>query len=631
MKRSLPLAFLLAAAPAFAQESTKSPFTLPETVVTANRVQTRLDEVGASVTVLTAEDLERRQIKTMVEALREVPSLSVQQIGGPGRQTSVFTRGANSNHTLVLVDGVRMNDPSDPSGAFNFANLTTLGVDRIEVVRGPASTLYGSDAIGGVINIITAKGQGPMQGKAFAEGGSFRTGAAAAQAKGSEGRFNYNISAGRLQTRGTSVTAPRRRTNGRNDEPDGYNVNSWNSRLGADLSDTFEIALFSRGDVSHGFTDVAAEDPDSADKQRQMSNRLAGKLSLFDGDWVQTFGVSHMLMDRVNTNDPDRFSTSRSRSTGHGERRKAEWQNDVKVAPGWLVTAGTEHEVNEFTSTNWSATSNARSKGTDANSAGYAQAKWDINRDTHVTGGARVDHHDAFGNFPTWRISPTYLVRDTDTRFKAAMGTGFHAPALFQLYGRSGTFGPNPDLQPEISRGWELGFEQGVGKDAAFGSTYFKTNIRDLITSNAAGTMSVNINTAQTYGVESFGRWQPTDRWSLRLDHTYQRTEDASIGQELVRRPKHRVGGSAEWQATDEWMVGSGLLYRGHRADSDADTFGRIYTQGATVMRLFTRYDVNDGVQLFARIENALDRRYEEPSGYNQPQRAYYAGVRVAF
>jgi len=612
-----------AVAPAAAQTRTA-----PEVVVTATRTEVPIEEVGNSVTVITAEEIARRQQRTIVEVLQSVPGLAVVQSGGPGQFTSVFIRGANANHTLVLVDGLRANDPSTPQGTFNFAHLLPEQVERVEIVRGPQSTLYGSDAIGGVINVITRKGSGKPSLTATAEAGSFNTYNAAVGTQGAIGRFNWNVGVTRLQTGGFSITPSRYRQPGMDDESDPATNLTVVSRLGVDVTDNFEVGLISRFIRSYTEYDGSYEDPDTREHTHQQYHRLTGVLDLFDGRWRQTFGAGYVHIKRQDTDDPDAFNPFSSRADVKGERLKFDWQNDIQVTSFYTLTIGAETEEEKFSSTAFGSTSKANER----TSGFFLTNQFTILDDLFLSLGGRIDDTDSFGSETTWRIAASYLLRDTGTRFKAAYGTGFKAPTLFQLYGSNFFFTGNPNLQPETSKGWEAGIEQTVlGGRLSFGATYFANDIDNLIVSTADFSSNENLAKARTRGIEAFIAAAPIDRVKLRLDYTYTEAEDPTTGTALLRRPKHKAGFTADWTATEALTLGMQVVYSGERADISNLTFGRVYPSGYTLATLTAAYRLTEKVELFGRVVNLFDKQYDEPDGFEHARFGAFAGVRTRF
>lgn len=598
--------------------------TTPELVVTATRVEAPLDQATSSVTVITADQIERRQQRTVIDALRTVPGLSVVQSGPIGSQTSVFMRGTNANHTLVLIDGMRANDPSTTNGGFNFAHLLAVDIDRIEIVRGPLSTLYGSDAIGGVVNIITRRGAGKPTASASIEAGSFNTYLGQAGIEGAQGRFNYNLGFAHLDTHSVSST-PARRRDGRDDESDPYRNTTLSARLGADIAENAELSLFTRYIASAKAFDVVPEDPNTRERADQWFNRLVGTVDLLDGAWTQSFGAGFTRIERRESDAPDAFSSTSSRTVNRGTRTKLDWQNDIRPAENLVITLGAETEEERFEG---EAVGAARSRSSGVFLQNSMSA-WDR---VYLTLGGRIDDHDQFGTFDTYRLSAAYVHRETATKLKAGIGSGFKAPTLFQLFARTPFFTGNPDLQPEESVGWEIGVEQSLAAPSlTVGITYFHNDIKNLIMSDPTFTTNINIGKAVTSGFESFMEWRPNEQLTLRIDHTYQRAEDATDGTQLVRRPWHKLSLLADYSPLAAWTIALGVVYDGSRADFDADSFARIQRGGYTIVRLASRYALNETWTIFGRVENALDRHYEEPDGFNQPGIGAFAGIRAVF
>ena len=624
---------LLAASfvPAFAQ-------TGPDVVVSATRLATPAEEVASTVTTVTGEEIQRRQLRTMADVLRTVPGLYVAQSGGMGKSARVFMRGTESRHTLVLIDGIEIQDPSSPDGAFEFQHMTTDDVERVEILRGPQSTLYGSDAIGGVINIITRRGKGPASVSAAAEAGSFGTFNQRAGVAGSSGRYDYAFNLSHLRSDGISITPKRLRPAGAANETDGYDNTTLSAKLGAALAENLDVTLVTRYAATRSDLDVSAEDPNSRERTRQFFGRGEARLSLFEGRFDQRFGVGFTRYDRTDTDRADSLSAAFSDASNTSDKLKLDWQGDIYLTENHVLTAGLETEQESAKSaSDFSSGFSSRTDSSARNNAGLVQIKSAFGDRLFATLGARIDDHENFGSTVTWRVAPAYLHRETDTKLKATYGTGFRAPTLFQLYGRSffggfGIFAGNPNLQPEESRGWDAGIEQGLfGRRLTVGSTYFRTDIDNLIDYNASFSSLVNRSAAHIHGVESFARFAATGDVTLRLDHTFAIAENGETGGLLRRRPKHKVAATADWRITEQAAIAVTALFVGERVDADAVTFADKRMPGYVTANLGGAYEVAPGWTVFGRIENLLDRDYEDPDGFQRPGIAGFAGVRVRF
>jgi vitamin B12 transporter len=620
----LPL--VLAALPALCRAAEADE--LQTVVITATRIPTPLLQVASSITVVTAADIEARQERTFADVLKDIPGLNVVQTGGPGGVTSVFMRGTNSNHTKVFIDGIDISDPSNSTGAFDFGQLLTQDIERVEVLRGPQSGLYGSDAIGGVINIITRAGSGPMQFKGALEGGAFDTFNQAGSLSGSDDAFHYSANVGHFHAGAVPVTPLDLLQPGelRNDD---YDDNlTLSSKLGYDVTPNFEFGLVARYTDIHlrttgeDFSNVppfagfpAAQQ--TLEDSEEYFTRLTAHASSLGGLLDQTVGVafSHDRTATVQPQTPTALNT--------GERRKADWQGDIKVVATETLVVGAEYERDEI----------SQPISADVHiGSGYGELQSQIGEYWFSALNVRYDDNSRFGSKATWRFAPEWVIADSDTKLKASVGTGFKAPTLSELFQ---SFPPfffaNPNLKPESSTGYDAGFEQGLDQDVVrFGVTYYYNRIRDLITTDVTGTTYANIGRATTDGIESFLAYQPLKQLTLRLDYTFTAASDDVLHEELLRRPKHRGTFDANWQATPAWQWNLDVLWVGTWVDGNRDfSVPRLDAPGYTTVNLATGYDLNARLALFARVDNLFDRHYENPVGFLQPSIGVYAGVRV--
>lgn len=612
--------------PARAQDA--PPTVLPETVVTATRLPTPASEVASSVTVITSQDIERKQQRTLSDVLQDVPGLNVIQSGGPGGTTSVFMRGANPNGTKVLIDGIDVSDPSSGQGTFNFEHLLTSDIDRVEVLRGPQSGLYGANSIGGVINVISRKGAGPAQFRGALEGGSFGTFNQNAAVGGSLSRFSYDFDVAHFHSDDTPVTPANLVPLGRSSKGDSYDNTTVSTRLGAGLTDNFDVGLVARYiDTKLNFTSddfVGPESLRSQEDKQQLYTRGTAHLLLFDGRFEQTLGVAYSDFHQKDL-DPNTAPTSVS--LFRGDRAKIDWLGNITLAPAQILSLGAEHQLDQVDS---SGPFTAQM----TNDAGFLQLQSGFGERFFDTVSLRLDDNDRFGSKPTFRVAPAFLIPETDTKLKGSVGTGFNPPTLAELFQDFPAFGffANPNLKPETSLGYDAGFEQGVfQKRVQFGATYFHNDIDNLITFNDTGTTLINVGKATTYGVESFVSYRPWDAMTLRGDYTFTIARDDILDEPLLRRPKHKASLNATWQTTQAATVSATLLYVGPWRDVNrAGTVSSLTANGYTTVNLAGSYDLGRGVTAFARIANLLDRRYQDPLGFERPGFGVFAGVRVA-
>jgi vitamin B12 transporter len=620
-----------------AQERSPTPSpgeaTAEAVIVSATKIETPVNEIGSSVTLITDDEIERNQWRFLPGALQTVPGLNIVQTGGPGGKTSVFTRGSNSNHTKVLIDGVEANDPSQ-DGVFDFGQVLTADLARVEVLRGPQSSLYGSDAIGGVINIETKKGEGPPQFTGMLEGGSLDTFNQSASASGSISRFNYSFNVAHFLVDDTPVTPLDLLPPGRKRIDDSYENTTLSTRLGANLTDAFGLdvaaryvdsTLFFTGDDFSVFPSVPAAKQSEQDAQ-QVFTRGVAHLTLFDGAFKNTLGLGYTNY-RTKIQAPNTGFGLPPPNINHGDRIKFDWQGIIAITESHALLLGVEDQNDRLLQSPISAEN--------GNVAGFAELQSQIVHDLFAAASVRWDENERFGGKATWRIAPAYIVPVLGTRLKASYGTGFKAPSLTQLFVSFPEFNffANPNLQPEESEGYDFGFEQPLWQDRIrFGATYFHNEITNLILPNATFTSLENIGRATTDGAEVFVSLSLADRFNLRGDYTYTDATDDATGLELLRRPKHRASVSANWLPLNRLSLSATILYVGSQVDGNRSfSVTRLNTDPYCVVNVAAEYAVGKGSTIFARADNLFDRHYEDPTGFQRPGFGFFAGVRVAW
>ena len=594
-------------------------------VITATRLPTPELEIASSVTVVTADDIAARQERTFSELLRDIPGLNVVQEGGSGGLTSVFIRGTNSNHVKVLVDGIDVSDPSNAGAVFDFGQLLTQDIERVEVLRGPQSGLYGSDAIGGVINVITRAGSGPMKLSASVEGGSFDTFNQGAGISGSQDAFHYSGNVAHLHAGATPVTPLALLLPGEPRNKDYYDNFTASTKLGLDLTRDFDLGLVARYTNTHlrytgedfsTFPAFPAAQP-SASNTNEYYGRASAHLQSLDGALNQTLGVA-FTRNATATLQPQIPETLNT-----GERVKVDWQGAIKVSGTHTVLLGLE-DARDKISEPLSASIRIASA--------YAELQSQLGAHWFSSLNARYDDNNRFGSKGTYRFAPAYLISATGTKLKASVGSGFKAPTLSELFQNFPPFFfANPNLRPESSLGYDAGIEQGFGADTVrVGATYFHNRIRDLIASDITGTTWANIGRAITRGVESFVAYRPARQLTLRLDYTYTEASDDVLHQELLRRPKHKGNLIATWHASDALLLNLDVLTVSSWVDGNRDfSIPRLEAPGYTTLNLAASFDLSGQLALFGRIDNLLDRRYQNPVGFLRPGFGVFAGIRA--
>ncbi|HYA05990.1 MAG TPA: TonB-dependent receptor, partial [Xanthobacteraceae bacterium] len=623
----------------------------------------------SSVTVITATDIQNRQLASVPDALATVPGLNVVQTGGPGGLTSVFLRGTNSNHVKVLIDGIDVSDPSSVTAVFDFGQLLTGDIERIEVLRGPQSGLYGSDAIGGVISITTKSGSGPPKATASFEGGSFGTTIERVGLSGSQGDFSYLFNVQHFQSASTPVTPLADVAPGQPRNNNFYDNWTYSTKLGEKVSDSLgfnvvarytDSKLYATGDDLYDYYPLSfAETIPSPQVDRQFFGRAEAVWSPVQS-FKNYFGVNYSNLWSWNF-DPNMDNGCGycfppylyvppvvTPSTNLGTRLKEDYRGEWQFAPGQLLLFGAE-DMNETIRTNSGSyfdptftyqtyfTTNAERR----NDAGWLELQNQVTKQFSIVSNVRYDANEDFGDHTTYRVAPVYIVPITDTKLKASYGTGFKAPSLQDLYVNyySFYFVANPDLKPEESAGWDAGFEQPLANDRfRFGSTYFRNDIRNLIIGvpapNYATTfdyMPGNVGVASMFGAENFVAWRVTNNLNLRADYTYTVAKNDLTDQQLLKRPKNKASLTATWQATDRLSLTSTLLYVGSWWDMGRELQDPtlVKAPGFTTVNLAANYALTDDLMLFGRIDNLFNKQYQDPFGYMRTGFGAYAGIRL--
>jgi vitamin B12 transporter len=608
---------------------------LSDIVVTATKTETPYYELGSSVTIINSDDISKKQLTTVVDVLREAPGLTVIQEGGPGKLTNVFMRGADANLTLVICDGVVMNDASSPDNGFDFSRLNTNDIEKIEIVRGPQSTLYGSEAIGGVINIITKHGSGLPQYSFSSEGGSNNYYRGNLSALGGLDKFNYSVQYSHTTTAGISAADSRYGNN----EKDGYANTSFTSNIGYDFSPDAKLSLIYKYTKANSGLDQDGKYGDDPNYTYNEEDQLfVGRfnLYLFNGIWQAQFNASY---NKSFDHSLDLTDTTRHITSWDGyykfQRVKYDWQNNLHFTKENTITLGVETQSDTASSSSiyGSYASIFPAKAVRTTSV-YFQDQVSIDSAFFATAGMRYDKNQMFGGVTTFRIAPAYLINSTNTKIKMSYGTGFKAPSLFYLYDPS--YG-NPNLQPEKSKGWDAGVEQYFDKgNIIFGLTYFNLKFEDMFGYDS-NYREINIAKASSYGLEFAASLLNIRNLSINASYTYTKTNDDyndgsnDYNQPLLRRPENQISFSLNYRFSEKLNTNFQLNYIGKRWDKDfTDEFNpvRVELPDYMLINIAASYKLLSYLELTARIDNLLDKQYEEVLYYGTPGRAFYIGVK---
>ncbi|HET7883966.1 MAG TPA: TonB-dependent receptor [Acetobacteraceae bacterium] len=633
--------------PALADETTP----LPETVVTATRVPTPVVDIPAGVTVIDRQTIEQRDYTVLTQALSAIPGVRVSQSGGYGGNASVFVRGTNSNQVLVLRDGMPLNDASDSSGAFNFGVDTLADVERIEVIRGPMAALYGSGAIGGVINLISR--QGHEQGFHFTSelgAGYPRQVEGNVNASGIDGPLDYSATFQGQAQRGYDATPQRMSIY--TGVPDPFSEAVGTLNLGYTPVDGTRLSLFLRARRAvFGFDALGNptfDNSNSTGNDVSLLGRIGVTSQLFNGTYQTSAFVGRLQEDRhyteaLNPLDPNQQSND---SRYHGYRTAVQWNNtvhlsdliDVPQQSATDLTFGFEHiadSVNVKVNQSFFGSAFAQSaKASMTDEALYAGLQTTLLQRLTLIGQIRQDW--VAGDVPfTWRLGAVLDVPEVLTRFKAAYGTAFRAPALFDRFGvDSFGFVGNPNLLPESAQGWEAGFTTTVGP-ATFGATYFNEQIQNLIVAQLVPVDTVvNVGSAHIQGVETELSLRLANWLTVQASYTFTDAQNADTGSRLLRRPQNAAALNATITPLPGLTISPELLLTGAFQDFLVDNGGNataniVSSQHGLIANLTVTYDVAPHVQLFANAQNMFYSKFEPVNGYQTPGTSVIAGVRV--
>ncbi len=605
------------------------------TIVSATGLAQPVARTASSVSVVTADEIAARQTRNAPELLNALPGINVVQSGSAGALTSVFTRGTNSNHTKVFIDGIDVTDPVSGNRTFDFGLLTTFDIARLEVLRGPQSGLYGADALGGVIVIYTKDGEGPLQLDALAEAGSFGTINQAVSARGSTGAVRYAFNVSHSEVNGPPIVPDRLLAPGFQALDSRYENWTFSSKLGFDITPDIAFNFAARyADTDFGFQSSQFNRSLTTSRNDQLSTRAETVLRQFGGRLTTIAGINYTGTDTDTT-----AANGDVTASGTGTRVKGDVRTIAEVTPSLTVTAGADWQNERLTQP-----STAFAPGLaveEANVGGYLQAQLEPVRNLFLVGNIRYDDNENFGNVTTWRIAPAAVIDSSGTTFRASFGTAYKAPSLTQRFQDfPDPFFPfiaNRDLRPEESTGMDVGFEQALFDGRArTGLTYFRNSITDLIefvfdpTLGPFGGGTVdNIGKARTSGIEVFAAYDVTDTLRLRADYTYTEAINVETRQDLLRRPRDKASLTVGWQPVAPLLLTTTIVFVGERFDIDRVTFDRVRQSSFTTVNVAADYKVNEHVSLIGRVDNLLDKDYEDPNGFQRPGLGAYAGIKL--
>jgi len=611
------LLFVLTITTMGSTEETTTKVTLEEVIVTASRLEEPLRYSPDSVTVVTGEEIQKKGKKIVLDVLRDVPGVFIRQNSSFGGSSSIYLRGANNAHTLIMIDSVRVGDPMAGDGKMSISHLSTDNIERIEIIRGAQSVLYGSDAIGGVINIITKKGRGKPEFYFSAEGGSFETFREKFGVSGANDKVSYSASVSRLDTKGISKADE----DLGNTEQDYYHDTNISARLDAQLSETVRAGFSIRHSQSKMDYDDTGVDANKVQASDITSFSTNFEQDIFD--WWQ-----HIV--KLGTTETKREYTKNNGvfdGTYKGTTKLASWQHNFFIKDKDTFTAGFDYQ--EESGDVQSTGGNITEQKVDTNSL-FIQNKWTPFQGFSFTLGMRHDDHQTFGGEDTYKGALAYLYEETGTKMRGSYGTGFRSPSLYQLYSSYGDL----NLKPEESKGYDVGIDQELfGKKVLLSVTYFHTRIDDLIDWNSSTSKYYNVGKVKTKGWETSISFKPLDWLSLDAHYTYTGAKDetpggTNQGKYLIYRPKHTGGASLNIKPLEKLNVNLNTQYVGKRYRNTSNT---AEMPSYTLVNLAASYEVTQWLQVFGRVDNLTDKNYQSIYQYGEPGIGIYGGIKATF
>jgi vitamin B12 transporter len=600
-------------------------------VVTGNRIgQTTEERLGTSVTIVNASQIEQRQTVYVSDILRDVPGLAISRTGGPGGATQVRTRGSEGNHTLVLFDGAEVNDPFQ--GEFDFSGLLASDIARIEILRGSQSALYGSDAIGGVINFIPKRGTGPLAFGAEGEVGSFNTAAGSLSGAWGDDRFDLYASTSYRVTDGTNIARS-------GDENDGSNERSWFLNTGVRLSPEIELRAFLRKVLTR-----AEGDPqDFAFLSPTQGLAIDGDDvtrtdSLYGNVQLEAKALDGMLETKLawNFTDGARFNYSGGAPSFFSEGNRDKLS---AVAALNLTTADITHRITG--AIDWKKETyrnvaigvptplNDRRELENTGFVGSYDVAWG-NLDAGLA--FRHDRNERFEDADTWRAQVSYRIGDT--RLRATSGSGIKNPNNFELFGFDpASFIGNPSLKPEKSVGWDVGIDHYLlDRKVKLSATWFEATLEDEIWTDFIPPLFVatpkNRTTDSSRQGLELSADARLDAWTLAASYAWTNAEENGLAE--IRRPEHIASLNATYDFGNA-SLGLGLRYNGEQQDSEfifATPEDTVALDPYLLVNLYGTYRLTDRLEVFARVENLLDEQYEDVFSFRAPGVSAYAGMR---
>jgi len=623
--------------PLRADDQAQPPKIQHEIVVTATRLETPVKETASAISLVRIENLPPAAAIRPEIIFMGVPGVFFLQPGLAGGAGSLFIRGANSEHTVFMIDGLELNDPISPSRSFNF-NLFDLSlIDRVEVLRGPQSTLYGSDALAGVVNLITAE---PERNEMAISGlfGSRSTGLGNLRLARVQKNFSFLLETNSFTTAGISAASSYYPGNTEND---GYNQQSLALKLSYCLSPSFRLSWQTRGLLSRADLDAFGgpygDDPNSLQKSKFIFNRLELNGFLWQHRWEQKLVFGFEASRRDYDNPADEAHPSEAESGLYKSRMfKVDWQNNFFISSSNTLVLGADFRKEQGSSfyvysSPWGDYESSFPQKSATLLGLYLQDQWKLWNRLSLTAGLRSDYHQRFGQAATFRTAACLDLPEIKARLKATVGTGFKAPSLYQLFAPASIFGPigNENLKPERNTGWDAGVEKEIGERLSLSLTYFETRYRNLIQFYFSSGYQ-NVGQALSRGLEASLQANLLQSLSFRVSWTHLRARDLDSGTPLLRRPENTFHFDLTYTPR-ALKLAAELNYLGSRFDVNYSSYlaETVKLKPAAIANLLLNYELIQPLALFLHIQNLLNTRYELIYGYGSPGTTISTGFKL--
>lgn len=590
--------------------------TVQEIVVISSRTAIPLRQIGTSVSVLDEAEIEAHGNFALTDILRQTPSISTTRNGGPGATTSLRIRGEEGFRTLVLLDGLKLSDPSSTQVGPHLQHLLSSDVSRIEILRGPQGLSYGADA-GGVISISSRQAEEGFGGSANAQAGSYGTRQVSANLAGNNGVLDFSLSATDFSSDGFNT----RNSDNVLQDDDGYENQSIHLRTGWQVNDTLRVDLVHRQTDGESEFDGCSFAPTLYDCEAHYELE-ATRL----GVALDTGSISHSLAYSVAETDRSNLAGGANNFSSLGELERWEYIATATELPGFDLVFGVDLEQEQ---------SNTITRD---NEGYYIEALSDFSEAFFLTAGVRRDENDDFGSHTSARISAAYLLSlggQNELKFKGSFGSGFRAPSPFEVDYNAGPFAYPPasniQLSEENSEGYELGIEYFRGDSLKVEAVYFDQQVEDAIDFDLLGFSGYLQEAGVTHseGIELSASYSFADNWSLSGNYTYNDTELPN-GEQRRRRPKHLTNLGLNYASNDgKWFVSG--FYRNARDSVDSNGGAVVALDDFDVVDVSVRYSFNSNLEVFARVENLFDEEYQEIFDYNSADRSSFIGVKLGF